>query len=72
MRTVEVRILPPQPISALQNNGIGGVVCFYADCTAFMHGLGTGQFRCFQPATKYPLREETTMARKAEATLRAC
>ena len=37
---------------------MGGVVRFSKIALPFMHGLGTGQFRCSQPGTKSPLREE--------------
>jgi hypothetical protein len=35
MRTVKVRILPPQPNSPSKNDAIGGVGCFNTDCTTF-------------------------------------
>ena len=65
MRTVKVRVLPPQPNFPSKNNGIGGIGCFYTDCITFIFR----PISCSQPETKYQLREETVMARKAEATL---
>src|ERR1700694_3859720 len=65
MRTVKVRILPPQPIFPSRNAGIGGVGCFYTDCPTLI----SRPISCFQPETKYQLREETVMGWKAKATL---
>ena len=63
MRTVKVRILPPQPIFPSRKDGIACSGSLTTDCAIPRPNS------CFQPETKYQLGEGMVMARKAETTL---
>jgi hypothetical protein len=62
MRTVKVRILPPQPIFSVEMMALVVSAVFIPIALPFRQG----QFRCSNPNRSI---NETVMARKAEATL---
>ncbi len=65
MRTVKVRILPPQPNFSSTNAGIGGLDRFATDCITFY-----SEAKFLLPTrNEVSIGELPTMGRTAEATL---